>query len=78
MRSLRTIWLLVTLLGACPQPSQYPPVPPKPTNPTNAGPIAKAEARAFPPAEVIDASIVSEGGGRSFDASAFVLDGSMR
>jgi hypothetical protein len=43
------------LLVACHQPDQ-PPVPPKPTNPTNRA------ALAYFPAEVIDASIVSESG----------------
>jgi hypothetical protein len=55
-------WML-----ACHQP-QPPPVPPTPTNPTNRKIIG------FQRAEVIDASIVSDGS-HPLDAAGFNLDG---
>jgi hypothetical protein len=64
--------LLVAAIGmgcllACHQPEQ-PPVPPRPTNPTN------GRAIAFQRVDVIDASIVSDGAGRAFDASGLHFD----
>lgn len=49
-------------IAACHQPEQ-PTVPPRPTNPTNTQALALREL------DVIDASIVSEGGGRLLDAA---------
>jgi hypothetical protein len=44
-------------------------VPPRPIDPSASGPIA------YRPLEVIDASIVSEGGRESLDAAIGSLDG---
>lgn len=55
---------LAVAAAACHPPPELPPVPPRPTDPT----------MAYQPLEVIDASIVSEGG-ESVDAAINKLDG---
>jgi hypothetical protein len=60
--STTTIWSV----SACRQPEQPPLVPPAPTNPNVADKVA------FQPADVIDASIVTEGG--AIDATGFEIE----
>ena len=59
-RDAGSVVLIGLVLAACHQPEQ-PPVPPRPNNPTVEQTIA-LQTIALQPVDVIDASIVSEGG----------------